>query len=272
MLVGRSDSPRGTAQAVVSTAPRLVSAAELGGAAAQTAPVYWVGPRRAHAYELTQTGQGRVFVRYLSSPAQLGSRRPDFLAVATYAQPNAYAAIQAAARRRGAITIHPANGGLAVYDRARPTSVFLAYPGGSHQIEVYDPSAAEAHRLVRSGAVTAVPLPGVPRVVSTSQLAGFATSRGSRIYWAGARAGTVVELTETRAGNVFVRYLRSASELGARDARFLVVATYPRRGALAGIRAAGRRPGAVTVRVPGGGLAVYERARADEHLSRVSGR
>jgi hypothetical protein len=265
ILVGRSDtSGSPPAPAVASGAPRaveprLVSPAELGGVASESAPDYWVGPRSDAAYELTQAGEGRVFVRYLRSASQLGSPRADFIAVATYAQPNAYASIEAAARRPGAITIHPANGGLAVYDRARPTSVFLAYPGGRSQIEVYAPSGATAQGLVRKGAVAAVPLPGAPRIVSPSQLSNFAADREHRIYWAGARRPSVVELTETRDGNVFVRYLRHPSQLGSSNAGFLVVATYARARAYAGLKAAGRRPGAVTMRVKGGGIAVYNR-------------
>lgn len=265
VVAGHSDpatppAPAQRAASPSSASPRLVSAAELAGAAAERSPVYWVGPQRSAAYELTRARGGRVFVRYLTSAAQLGSPRPDFLAVATYEQPNAYAAIQAAARRPGAVTIHPANGGLAVYDRARPTSVFLAYPGGTRQIEVYAPSGAWAQRLVRSGAVTPVPLPGLPRVLSSAELSRFAASRASGLFWAGARRGTVIELTETRQGSLFVRYLRRASQVGSPNADFLVVATYRRPGAFAGLKAAGRRPGAVALRVRGGGLAVYDRA------------
>ena len=202
-----------------------------------------------------------MFVRYLSAASQLGSPRPDFLAVATYSQPNAYAAIRAATRRSGAVTIHPANGGLAVYDRARPTSVFLAYPGGTRQIEVYDPSGSVAQRLVRSGAVTPVPRAGVPHIVSSSELRGFAASRDTQLYWAGPRSPSALELTETSQGNLFLRYLPRASALGSRSAQFLAVATYRRADALAGLERAARRPGAVRLRVRGGGIAVYDRAR-----------
>lgn len=266
VAAGQSDAPRSvTAPAEdpgrTITTPRLVSGAELGAAAAAGgAPIYWAGPRREASYELTQAPGGRTFVRYLASPAELGSPRPDFLAVATYTQRNAYAAILAAAKRPGAITIRPAGGGLAVYDRGRPTSVYLAYPGVGRQIEVYSPSAAEARRVVASGAVTSVPIPGAPRIVSPSGLSNVTVSDDKGIYWAGARPKTVLELTKTSQGSVFVRYLPSASDAGSPRADFLTVATYPRRNALAGLRAAGRRPGAVTIAVRDGGLAVYDRA------------
>jgi hypothetical protein len=117
--------------------------------------VYWVGPRPGAVYEVTENA-GRVYVRYLTGAAQLGSPEPDFLAVASYPRPNAYADIEAAAKRPGAVTI-PVPNGLAVFDRSAPTSVYVAYRGSSQQIEVYAPSADEARRLVERGFVQPVP-------------------------------------------------------------------------------------------------------------------
>lgn len=87
-------------------------------------PVYWAGPRAGVAYEVTETN-GRAFIRYLTADTQLGSPEPDFLTVATYPRPNAYADIEAAATRPGAVKIAIPEG-LAVYDSATPTSVYLA--------------------------------------------------------------------------------------------------------------------------------------------------
>jgi hypothetical protein len=124
-------------------------------AALRGQPVYWAGPRHGSAYEVTES-DGRVYVRYLSSPAHLGSPRPDFLAIGSYPSPDAYADIEAAARRPGGVTIAVPDG-LAVYDRGTPTSVYLAYRGSTQQIEVYSPSADEARRLVERGLVRPVP-------------------------------------------------------------------------------------------------------------------
>jgi hypothetical protein len=44
-------------------------------------------------------------------------------------------------------------GGLAVYSRTQPNSVYVAFPRGNVQIEVYDPSAPRARRLARGGQV-----------------------------------------------------------------------------------------------------------------------
>jgi hypothetical protein len=117
--------------------------------------VYWVGARPGAVYEVTENAD-RVYIRYLPSSMQLGSPRPDFLTVATYPSSDAYADIEAAAKRPGAMTIALPHG-LAVYDEAAPTSIYLSYRGSTQQIEVYSPSALEARRVVESGLVRPVP-------------------------------------------------------------------------------------------------------------------
>jgi hypothetical protein len=139
-----SDGPR------ISTVDGLSALAGLRGQS-----VYWAGPQAGAAYEVTESA-GRVYIRYLASAAQLGSPQPDFLTVATYPRPNAIADIEAAAERPGAVQIAIPEG-LAVYDSATPTSVYLAYRGSTQQVEVYSPSGLEARRLVESGRVRPVP-------------------------------------------------------------------------------------------------------------------
>ena len=60
------------------------------------------------------------------------------------------------ARQSGAVTIPLRKRGIAVYSRARPESVYIAYPGRELQIEVYDPSPRKARQLARSGRVKPV--------------------------------------------------------------------------------------------------------------------
>jgi hypothetical protein len=139
-----SDGPR------ISTVDGLSALAGLRGE-----PVYWAGPRAGVVYEVTESA-GRVYVRYLAAGSQLGSPQPDFLTVATYPRSNAFADIEAAADRPGAVKIAIPDG-LAVYDSATPTSVYLAYRGSTQQVEVYSPWALEARRLVESGRVRPVP-------------------------------------------------------------------------------------------------------------------
>jgi hypothetical protein len=118
-------------------------------------PVYWAGPRAGTTYELTRSPDGRVYVRYLSGGARVGSPLPDFLTVGTYVVPNAETAVRAAAAQPGAVRV-PVPGGVGFYNSARPTSVYFAYPGSNVQVETYDPSAAVARQFVETGAITPV--------------------------------------------------------------------------------------------------------------------
>jgi hypothetical protein len=119
-------------------------------------PVYWAGARAGTTYELTRSPDGRVYLRYLTGGAQVGSPLPNFLTVGTYVVPNAAAAVRAAAAQPGAVRVGVRGGGVGFYNRARPTSVYFAYPGADVQVETYDPSAAVARRLVESGAIKPV--------------------------------------------------------------------------------------------------------------------
>jgi hypothetical protein len=118
-------------------------------------PVYWAGSKANVTYELTRTPDGRVYLRYLTGGAKVGSPLPDFLTIGTYVVPNAEAALRAAAAQPGSVSI-PLQNGFAFYNRARPTSVYLATSGSGVQVETYDPSAAVARRLVKTGAITPI--------------------------------------------------------------------------------------------------------------------
>ena len=268
VLVGRSgsDPAKPAAAKAKAVAARTVSPDELRRVAASRRPlVYWAGPQASRVLELTETAQGRIYVRYLRPQTPAGDRRPAFLTVATYPLAKAYEATKAAAKRPGAVGFTLPGGGVAVYDRARATNLYLAYPDGQEQIEVYAPSAAQARRLVQSGRVRPVnvgPTAALrnPKALTPAQLESLAASTGP-IYWAGPRSGKVYEVTRTGEGRVYVRYLRRPVDVGSRRPDSLTVATYPEKDAFGEIKAASRRVGAVTIQLAGGGLAVYDRAR-----------
>lgn len=268
VLVGRSgsDPVKPAAAKAKAVAARTVSPGELRTVAASRTPlVYWAGPQASRVLELTETAQGRVYVRYLTPRTQAGDRRANFLTVATYPLEKAYEATRAAAKRPGAVGFTLPRGGVAVYDRTRATNLYLAYPDGQEQVEIYAPSAAQARRLVQSGRIRPVNEGSTaalrnPKALSPAQLQSLAASTGP-IYWAGPRSGKVYEVTRTGEGRVYVRYLPRAADVGSPRPDSLTVATYPEKGAFGDIQAASRRAGAVTIRLAGGGLAVYDRAR-----------
>jgi hypothetical protein len=140
-----------------SSGAREVSVEELQEtASSRERPVFWAGPRSGATYEFTETSDGSTYVRYLTGGAEVGDPSPNFLTVATYPLNNGYARVLAASEREGAETTELQNGGIALVNQDRPSSVYLAYPRGKYQVEVYDPSPEEALDLVVSGAVQPV--------------------------------------------------------------------------------------------------------------------
>ncbi len=119
--------------------------------------VYWGGKKTGYTYELTQTSQGNIFVRYLPAGVEVGDPRPNFFTVGTYPKRDAYASLKKLATKPGSVSRQLAGGGIAVYSKQRPESVYVAYPRKGFQVEVYDPSAARALHAVVSGQVRPLP-------------------------------------------------------------------------------------------------------------------
>jgi hypothetical protein len=115
-------------------------------------PIYWAGAKQGYAYEVTQTANGNVYVRYLPKGVKAGAPKP-YLTVATYPFPNALAALSKGAKGSTSGVYHLAGGGLAVVDSSYPKSVHVAFPSSSYQVEVFDPSPSVARSVATSGSV-----------------------------------------------------------------------------------------------------------------------
>jgi hypothetical protein len=231
-------------------------------------PIFWIGPKKGYTYELTQTQNGSVFIRYLPPGVQVGADKP-YLTVATYPFPGAYAGLKREAGVKGAVSAKITGGGLVVLDEAYPKSVHLAYRGVNYQVEVFDPTPARAMEIVAAGRVgffgrlhAANPSTAAsasrPEAASVADLRSLASSLGHPIYWAGPKHGPTYELTLTRNGTVFIRYLPKGVNVGTPKAAYLTVATYPFPGAFAAVQRAATGNGAVSIKLPGGGLGVVD--------------
>jgi hypothetical protein len=64
--------------------------------------------------------------------------------------------VQRAGREPGATTFRLRGGAIAVVNATAPTNVYFAYPHTNYQVEVFDPNARTARRLVVSGAIRPV--------------------------------------------------------------------------------------------------------------------
>jgi len=119
-------------------------------------PIYWAGSKANTTYELTRTSSGRIFIRYLPKGVPVGVDKADYTIVGTYPVSNATGVLQGLAKKSGEQELSAPGGGIAVYSTSRPTNVYVAYPGSNLQIEVFDPSADRARRIVTSGQVEPV--------------------------------------------------------------------------------------------------------------------
>jgi len=119
-------------------------------------PIYWVGPSEGRTYELTQTADGLAYVRYLEPGVKVGDTRPDFLTVGTYPQSDPFKTVTQASERSGAQEEKLDDDGLAVANRSRPTSWYVAFPDSEELVEVFAPNPARARQLVRTGRVVPV--------------------------------------------------------------------------------------------------------------------
>lgn len=250
---GDGDEPTAPrrAPAAAATAERLAAVAAGAGH-----PVYWAGARQDATYELTQTRDGRIFIRYLPRGVAVGADEARYLTVATYPQAKAFATLLATARKQDVEAVEVPGGGRAFQDRNRATSAYVAFPGSDVQVEIFDATPGAALRLARSGQIApvgaAAARSGEPRAATPQQLAQAAVEHGHPVYWAGERAKTTYELTEAADDRVWVRYLPDGVAVGDGGARYLTVGTYPQPDALAELRRAAAASGSPTFAVEGG--------------------
>ena len=99
------------------------------------------------------------------------------------------------------------------------------------------------------------------RAATQEELVELAGSLDYPIYWAGSVPNRTFELTRTRSGRVYIRYLPPGVQPGDPNPRYLTVGTYPQANGYAAVRAASRRPNTVSRQAAGGALIVYNRAR-----------
>lgn len=148
---GSGDEPAGKAS---SSGAEIVSVESLRDVAEET-PIYWVGPPEGSELELSQPSAGRTYVRYLTGGAEAGDSRP-FLTVGSYRIANAVAALRSQGKQADGVLATAPNGGVVYFSRTSPKSVYLAYPGGSTEIEVFAPDFQQALQLVTSGRIVPV--------------------------------------------------------------------------------------------------------------------
>jgi hypothetical protein len=118
-------------------------------------PIYWAGSRPGITYEFTRTADGKIYIRYLPTNVAVGASTP-YLTVGTYPVRNAFRVTREAGSGAKSVKISIGGGAIAVYSRGHSKNVYVAYPGSNFQIEVFDPKADAARRLVTSQSIAPV--------------------------------------------------------------------------------------------------------------------
>jgi hypothetical protein len=119
------------------------------------------------------------------------------------------------------------------------------------------PTATPADTATPPAATTEAARPIAPVGLSLKGLRTLTASIAQPIYWAGPKPGYLYELTRTSTGKVFIRYLPPGTPVGVKKATYLIVATYPFRGALTALK---NLKAQVQLAVPGGGIAIVDQS------------
>lgn len=154
LIAGGSDDDSSSASSEAATIVSLDELREASGSADN--PIYWAGPQDGAELELSHSEGGRTYVRYLTDGAKAGDPGNDFLTVGTYPFPDAAAALRKLSKEPGGILASSPGGGVVYFNRERPENVYLAFPGSSLQVEVFDPNAKRALGLVASGLIVPI--------------------------------------------------------------------------------------------------------------------
>jgi len=102
---------------------------------------------------------------------------------------------------------------------------------------------------------------GVPTAASAGDLRAFA-SPGRPVYWVGPANSGTLELTRTKGGAVYVRYLPTGVAVGDSAPSYTTIATYSTPDAYATMQRSARTPGFRQSEAASGRLAVWRTSKA----------
>src|ERR1039457_888346 len=132
VLPARADERGPAANAVKNDVTRSVGAASfeqlLVRANTLGHALYWIGPYDDFVYELTETSDREVYIRYLPSGVKVGAASNNYTVIGTYEAPNAYPAFQEMIARGEYESVALDDGGTAAWKPERPDSIYLIYP------------------------------------------------------------------------------------------------------------------------------------------------
>jgi hypothetical protein len=95
-----------------------------------------------------------------------------------------------------------------------------------------------------------------PVAASPDDLATAAATAGHPVYWAGPQDNTTLELTITKDGRSYVRYLPPGVDVADPQPKYLTIGTYPFKHAYDALKAQSQKPGEVIEHTSDGGLVI----------------
>ncbi len=121
-----------------------------------------------------------------------------------------------------------------------------------------------SHSNKSAAPVVATPVsltPFGPVLVNQLELANVHRTVKHSVYWAGALANSSYELTITKNGSVYVRYLAAGVAAGSTE-ESLTIGSYAKTGAYELLQSWGKKAGAIALKDKGGALVVRQSANA----------
>jgi len=90
------------------------------------------------------------------------------------------------------------------------------------------------------------------RIVDEAELEDIAASAGHPVYWAGSMKGKELEVSESKEGNVQVRYVKDGAEPGAEAKKAITIGSYPVADPAGALDGYAETKGAIVLRAPDG--------------------
>lgn len=117
--------------------------------------VYWAGPEADNTYVLQTLANGQTTVRYVPKDGNPNEANAIYRVIGSYPIKGAFDVTKKAAEDPNSTMVTNADGSIVVYNKAKTTNVYVAFPGVDVQIEIFDPSG-QALALATSGRIAKI--------------------------------------------------------------------------------------------------------------------
>lgn len=118
--------------------------------------VYWAGAETDYTYVLQTFGNGQTTVRYVPKDGDPNNQEAVYRVMGSYPIKDAFGVTTKAGQTEGSVLLTNSDGSIVVYNKAKTSNVYVAFPGVDVQIEIFDPTPGKALEVATSGKITPV--------------------------------------------------------------------------------------------------------------------